>query len=143
MSKALRYTLLGLPVLLVVIQLVPYGRAHSNPPVVKEPAWDRPATRELAQRACFDCHSNQTRWPWYSHVAPVSWFVQHDVDDGRKHLNFSEWQKKYKDADDAPEVVTEGEMPLSVYVWMHAEAKLSTEQRKALAEGLATTVAQR
>jgi hypothetical protein len=143
MRKGLRLTLLGLPALLIVIQLVPYGRAHSNPPLVEEPAWDRPATRELAQRACFDCHSNQTRWPWYSHVAPVSWLVQHDVDDGRKHLNFSEWQKKYKDADDAPELVKEGEMPLSIYLWMHAEARLSAEESKALAEGLTTTVAQR
>ncbi len=141
--KVLRFTLLGLPVLLLVIQLVPYGRAHSNPPPVKEPVWDRPATRELARRACFDCHSNHTKWPWYSHVAPVSWLVQHDVDDGRKHLNFSEWQKKYKHADDAPELVTEGAMPLGIYLWLHAGARLSAEERKALGEGLRATVAQR
>ena len=140
MSKSLRFALLGLAALPVVIQLVPYGRTHSNPPVVKEPAWDQPATRELALRACFDCHSNLTKWPWYSHVAPMSWLVQHDVDDGRKHLNFSEWQKKYKDADDASELVTEGEMPLSVYLLLHAEAKLTPEETKALAQGLAATV---
>jgi hypothetical protein len=139
----LRFTLLGLPVLFVVIQLVPYGRAHTNPAVVKEPPWDKPATRELAERACFDCHSNHTKWPWYSHVAPISWLVQSDVDDARKHLNFSEWQKKYKDADDADEVVMEGEMPLSIYLLLHSEARLTAEQRKALAEGLAATVAPR
>jgi hypothetical protein len=56
----------------LLIQLVPYGRAHANPPVVKEPAWDSPTTRALAKRACFDCHSNETVWPWYTNVAPVS-----------------------------------------------------------------------
>lgn len=66
-------------VLLLAIQLVPYGRDHTNPPVVAEPAWDSPATRALFVRACADCHSNQTVWPWYSHVAPVAWLVAHDV----------------------------------------------------------------
>jgi hypothetical protein len=61
-----------------------YGRDHSNPPVRIEPRWDRARTRELAVRACFDCHSNQTRWPWYSHVAPISWLVQHDVEEGAR-----------------------------------------------------------
>ena len=92
-------------------------------------------------RACFDCHSNETKWPWYAHVAPVSWLVQHDVDDGRKHLNFSEWQKKYKDADEASEVVTKGEMPLSVYLLLHSEAELGADETKALAQGLAATIA--
>ena len=59
----------------LLIQLVPFGRDHTNPPVVQEPNWDSPATRELAQRACFDCHSNETVWPWYSNIAPVSWLV--------------------------------------------------------------------
>ena len=59
----------------LLIQLVPFGRDHTNPPVVQEPKWDSPATRELAKRACFDCHSNETVWPWYSNIAPVSWLV--------------------------------------------------------------------
>ena len=58
--------------LLLLIQLVPYGRNHANPPVRQEPAWDSPQTRELAVRACYDCHSNQTAWPWYTNVAPIS-----------------------------------------------------------------------
>jgi hypothetical protein len=68
--------------LLAVAQAIPYGRGHSNPPVTKEPAWDSSRTRELAKRACFDCHSNETTWPWYSNVAPESWLIQRDVDAG-------------------------------------------------------------
>jgi hypothetical protein len=139
--KGLRFLLLGAAVVFVVIQLVPYGRDHQNPPVVKEPAWDSPATRALAARACFDCHSNETRWPWYSHVAPVSWLVQHDVADGRGKLNFSEWQRRYKDADEAAEVVEKGEMPLPIYLLTHGQARLTPEEKKALAQGLAASVA--
>jgi hypothetical protein len=73
----------GLVALLVAIQLVPYGRAHRNPPVGAEPAWDSPRTRDLAERACFACHGNTTTWPWYSTIAPVSWYVQRDVNEGR------------------------------------------------------------
>jgi hypothetical protein len=63
----------------VLIQLVPFGRDHTNPVVTAEPRWDSPVTRELADRACFDCHSNETEWPWYAGVAPVSWLVYRDV----------------------------------------------------------------
>ena len=59
--------------LFLAIQFVPYGRDHSNPPVIGEPTWNSPETRALAVRACFDCHSNETVWPWYSNIAPVSW----------------------------------------------------------------------
>jgi hypothetical protein len=75
------------------IQAVPYGRSHGNPPTTAEPRWDSPLTRELAARACFDCHSNLTSWPWYSNIAPVSWLIQRDVDGGRGSLNFSEWNQ--------------------------------------------------
>ena len=83
---------------LVAIQLVPYGRAHTSPPVTQEPPWNRPETRALAVRACFDCHSNQTVWRWYSHIAPVSWLVQRDVDEGRRKLNYSEWDRGQREA---------------------------------------------
>lgn len=88
-----RSLLIALVVMLVAslgIQAVLYGRQHSNPPVVAEPKWDAPQTRSLAARACFDCHSNETVWPWYSNFAPISWLVQRDVDEGRRALNFSE-----------------------------------------------------
>ena len=83
----------GLFGVLLAIQLVPYGRGHRNPALRSEPPWDSPATRELARQACFDCHSNETQWPAYASIAPASWLVQHDVDEGRAALNFSEWQR--------------------------------------------------
>ena len=62
-----------LAALVVLPQLVPYGRDHRNPPITGTPTWDSPRTAELARRACFDCHSHETRWPWYSSLAPLSW----------------------------------------------------------------------
>ena len=104
---------------LFVIQLVPYGRDHRNPPVTSEPTWDAPETRALARQACFDCHSNETEWPAYSRMAPVSWLIQRDVAKGRAVLNFSEWQRPQEKAKEAAEEVLEGEMP---YVSAHARA---------------------
>ncbi len=102
MNRLLKKIILGaagvLVVGLIAIQLVPYGRNHTNPPVQSEPNWDSPETRALAERACFECHSNETAWPWYSNIAPVSWLVQHDVDEGREKLNFSEWSTAVKKA---------------------------------------------
>ena len=77
--------------LFLVIQFIPYGKDYINPPVVSEPNWDNPQTRELAKKACFDCHSNETVWPWYSKIAPVSWLVYRDVVEGRQLMNFSDW----------------------------------------------------
>jgi mono/diheme cytochrome c family protein len=121
----------------LLIQLVPYGRSHNNPPVLQEPAWDQPQTRLLAKRACFDCHSNETFWPWYSNLAPMSWLVQRDVDEGRSRLNFSEWGLGEQEVDDAGETIREGEMPPLYYVLLHPQAKLSTQERDALISGLA------
>src|SRR5689334_1138005 len=126
--------------LFAAIQIVPYGREHTNPAVVVEPAWDRPATRALAVRACFDCHSNETRWPWYSHVAPTSWLVQNHVDEGRSALNFSEWQRPHDEAGEAAEAVLEGEMPPRSYTLLHPTAALSPEERRALAAGLSASI---
>ena len=122
------------------IQLVPYGREHTNPPTIAEPRWDSAETRELARRACFDCHSNQTTWPVYARVAPASWLVYYDVVQGRAELNFSEWQRPQEEAREAPEVVREGEMPPLAYRLMHGHARLSAGERARLASGLARTV---
>lgn len=131
-------TVLVLAGLFVLLQIVPYGR-QSNPPVVAEPHWDSPGTRELAQRACFDCHSNETIWPAYSRIAPASWLVARDVEKGRAAMNFSEWQRPQKEAHEAAEVVREGEMPMAIYVLMHPSVRLSTAERAALASGLGRT----
>lgn len=127
-------------VVAMLIQVVPYGHDRTNPPVVQEPAWDAAATRALARRACFDCHSNETEWPAYSRVAPVSWLIQRDVTEGRSKLNFSEWNRPQEEAGEAAEAVLEGEMPMRAYTLIHAHARLSGDERQALARGLANTL---
>jgi len=128
--------------LFALIQLVPFGRNHSNPPVLAEPRWDSPATRVLAAKACFDCHSNLTTWPWYSNVAPVSWLVQRDVDGGRSQFNFSEWNKPQDvSAGDAADAIRGGSMPPRIYELMHPKAQLSSAEKDALIKGLAATFA--
>jgi mono/diheme cytochrome c family protein len=124
----------------VAMQLVPYGRDHTNPPVTGEPTWDTPATRALAKQACFDCHSNETEWPAYASIAPASWLVRRDVDEGRAVLNFSEWTRPQKEAKEAAKEVREGEMPPSAYKLIHAHARLSAADLDRLAQGLANTV---
>ena len=126
-------------VLLLAAQLVPYGRTHTNPPVRREPAWDSPATRALAVRVCFDCHSNETHWPWYTNVAPVSWLAQRDVDEGRRELNFSEWDRPQKEAHESAKTVREGSMPPWFYVLPRPHARLSAAERDRLIAGLEAT----
>jgi mono/diheme cytochrome c family protein len=133
--------MLGLMALVVLaMQAIPYGRDHTNPPIVAEPQWDTPQTRALAKQACFDCHSNETQWPWYANVAPVSWLVQRDVNEGRAMLNFSEWQRQYEEAGEAAEEVLEREMPPAIYRTMHLHAQLAPDDRMALARGLTRTL---
>ena len=126
----------------LAIQLVPYGRAHANTPVTGEPTWDAPETRALARQACFDCHSNETEWPAYASIAPVSWLVQHDVDEGRAVLNFSEWTRPQQEAKEASEEVLDGEMPPTAYMLVHAHARLTPPDRDRLARGLVRTLGQ-
>ncbi len=73
--RCLKYGIAALLLVLIAIQAIPYGRTASNPPVISEPEWDTSVTRDLAVRACFDCHSNETHWPWYSRMAPVTWWT--------------------------------------------------------------------
>jgi mono/diheme cytochrome c family protein len=124
----------------LAIQVVPYGRNHANPPVTREPAWDSHAARELAKRACFDCHSNETEWPVYASIAPVSWLVQHDVTEGRGVLNFSEWHRAQEGAKDASEEVLQREMPPVTYRFVHAHARLTAAEMERLANGLVKTM---
>ncbi len=140
MKKWIVRVLIVLVLLLVGIQFVPYGRSHENPPVTKEPAWDSPRTRELARTVCFSCHSNETVWPWYASVAPFSWLVQSDVDEGRRHLNFSEWDKPQRHAEDAVEEYEQGDMPPLPYLAIHSEARLSDEKKQELLQGLRATL---
>lgn len=130
--------LLGLVALFAVIQLVPYGRAHSNPPVQATPPWSDPDTRALFGRACADCHSHATVWPWYSNVAPISWLLQSHVDEGRSKFNINV-PGFGKEAHEAAEQVESGRMPESSYLPLHPEARLSETERDQLMQGLEAT----
>jgi hypothetical protein len=140
LKRLLPFVGAALVVLVVAIQLVPYGRPVPNPPTGREPRWDSPRTRELVARACFDCHSNQTQYPWYSYVAPVSWLVTSDVKDAHSKLNFSEWDGIQREAGSAVEQVQKGEMPLWYYLPLHSDARLSADEKQALIDGLRATI---
>lgn len=133
MRKRTVTALAGIAVL-VAIQFIPVDR--SNPPVRGE--IDAPkAVSEVFQRSCYDCHSNETNWPWYSYVAPVSWLVAHDVHEGREELNFSTWsglneKEESKIVHKIWEETSEGEMPLKTYLILHPGAKLSDEALETL-----------
>ncbi len=146
-------TCVGILIVLIVAgfllaQLIPYGRSHTNPPVVKEPPWDSPTTRTLAQRACFDCHSNETTWPWYTNIAPVSWLTQRDVDEGRRRLNFSNWRGPQAGGggegegrfggggNEVARVIERGSMPPWYYVVIHPTAALTAQEKQHLITGL-------
>ncbi|NUQ34957.1 MAG: heme-binding domain-containing protein [Planctomycetaceae bacterium] len=136
----IRLVLGSVAILFVVIQFIPYGRNHDNPPVVAEPQWDSERTRSLAVRACYDCHSNETQWPWYSHISPVSWLVQRDVDAGRAVLNFSDWRRPQPEAGESAKEVVEGEMPPWFYVIGHGDASLNEIEKRDLIRGLEATL---
>ena len=130
-----RWLLAALPVALLVAQAVPVAR--TNPPVPND-IQTPPEVKAMLRRACYDCHSNETVWPWYSRVAPVSWLVAHDVDEGRGDLDFSTWKRygapgQVKKLRKSAEEIAEGEMPPWYYVLMHPEARLSDADRQALA----------
>jgi Haem-binding domain len=127
---------LGLFAVAVLLQLVPYGRDHTNPPVTQDAPWPGGRARELATAACYDCHSNQTRWPPQSFVAPFSWLLARDVEQGREALNFSTWDEDDGEADDAADAVADAEMPPRRYVLAHPDAALSEAERQVLVEAL-------
>ncbi len=125
--------------ILIIIQFIPIGKNHITPPVLNEPQWDSRQTRTTFMRVCADCHSNETKWLWYSNVAPVSWFIQDHVDEAREHLNVSEWGVKKYHEDDAVKEVQSGGMPLDNYLWLHPEAKLTPQEKEQFIQGLKAT----
>ena len=140
LKTILRRAAIAVLILLLIIQFVPHGRNHTNPSARVEPQWDSAATRALAKRACFDCHSNETVWPWYSQVAPISWLVQNDVTEGRRKLNFSEWDRPQDEAEEAAEQIQKNEMPPWFYLPLHADARLAAEEKQMLTRGLQATI---
>ena len=132
----IKWAALGFVVVLVAIQFVPYGRDHSNPAGGRQIAWDSPRTEQLMTDACMDCHSNLTKWPWYSNVAPISWLVQKDVEDGREALNLSTGEVE---VDEMIEAIREGSMPPWQYKPTHPGARLSDQEKQDLIRGLEAT----
>ncbi len=126
--------LLATVALLLLMQVIRFER--TNPPttgLVHAPA----DVEKVLRRACFDCHSNETAWPWYTGVAPASWLVHRDVVEGRRHLNFSAWgqlpaEKRAKKQKEVGEEVRDGEMPPWFYLPLHPDAKLSDADRALL-----------
>jgi len=137
-------------ILFGLLQLVPTGVSYNNPPVVAEPPWDSPQTRALAVRACFDCHSNQTNWPWFTRIAPASWLAARDVVEGRRRLNFSTWGQPSAggeggeggrpiNAGELVRVIQNGSMPPAIYLPLHPSANLSPQEQQQLIQGFMNT----
>jgi hypothetical protein len=121
----------------VVLQVVP-GFARTNPPVQYKVSWSSPETETLMRSACYDCHTNETVWPWYSQIAPISWLVVHDVNEGREKLNFSDGTGEIE-ADELIEQIENGEMPPRIYLTMHPDANLTAAQKSVLINGIRAT----
>ena len=123
--------LLGALVVFGAMQLVMFAR--TNPPVTGDFAAP-PEVAAILRRACYDCHSNQTVWPWYSRLAPVSWLLHRDVVEGRRHVNFSEWdkvpaEKRARKIANVAKQIKEGEMPPWFYLPLHKAARLDDADR--------------
>jgi cbb3-type cytochrome oxidase cytochrome c subunit len=132
---------LGFLVLVVAIQFIPVETA--NPPVESDIPTS-PAVKAILRSACYDCHSHETVWPWYSHIAPISWLLARDVREGRAELNFSTWnrystQQHVKKLKESWEEVREGEMPPWYYLPVHREAQLSAADRTLLEQWARTS----
>jgi hypothetical protein len=140
--KLLKWIVLVLAGLFVVMQLI--RPARTNPPVdesrtIQAHTQLTPEAAAILNRSCNDCHSNQTRWPWYTNVAPVSWFVINHVNDGRRQMNFSDWAQYDRSEQEnylrkICREVKSGDMPIHSYLWLHGDAKLSSEDVKVLCD---------
>ena len=140
--KALIYIGLAGIAIFVIIQFVPYGRDHTNPPVASEPPWDSPQTRQLVKDHCFQCHSNETEWPWYSNIAPASWLIYWDVAEAREGFNFSEWDSNPGFVGDLIDAAEEGVMPPIQYWIFHPQSRLTPEEKQQFKNGLQNTLGQ-
>lgn len=136
MKKILKYFIIIIVILAIIIQLIPNKlpenkNALSNDLVLVEKAPEE--VKLILRKACYDCHSNQTTYPWYSYVAPVSWLITKDVREGREELNFSEWadqskRKKIKILNEMADEMEDKKMPLKVYTITHRDAVLTDEE---------------
>ncbi len=142
MRKLLKWTAIVLVVLFLGIQLM--RPARSNPPVDESQTIEArtqmtPQVKAIFERSCNDCHSNKTVWPWYTNVAPISWWIVGHINEARQLMNLSEWGKLDRDRQDRKlrqicDEVTDGGMPLPSYLPMHPKAKLSEQDKKTLCD---------
>ncbi len=139
-NSVLLFLVVCLGLTLIIVQSIVTAQ-DSTTLEVSEPNWDSPRTRELTKRACFDCHSNEVNWPWYTDLPIVGDIVKEDVEKGREDLNFSEWGLwEQEEAGEAAETITDGTMPPEKYVFWHPEADLSEAEKFELIEGLKKTL---
>jgi hypothetical protein len=137
----LRRILLGLLAIFILMQFFrPQKNIHPGPQPASIARYGVPApVQSILEKACNDCHSNNTKYPWYNNIQPAAWFLNQHVKDGKRHLNFDEFanyplKKQQKKLDETEELVREDHMPLSSYLWIHKEAKLTPEEKKALTD---------
>lgn len=116
-----------------LIQLLPFSREHTDPPTVSEPNWPSPEARAQVKEHCFQCHSNETNWTWYSNIAPASWLIEYDVIAARERLNFSDWKNHPEDLDEILIAINEGEMPPFQYWIFHPSSHMNEQQKRELA----------
>ena len=124
-----------------LMQAVPYGRDHANPPVTGEPTWSSDATRALMVRACYQCHSSEVQYPAYASIAPTSWAVQRHIDEARGAINYSQFATDPGQADETIQVIRDGSMPPAYFTrfGINPGAKLTDAERDALIAGLEKT----
>lgn len=127
-------------VLFGLIQLLPFGHEHTNPAMVSEPAWSSPEARALVKEHCFQCHSNETEWPWYSNIAPASWLIQMDVNEGRDQFNFSDWNNSPGEVDEMAEEIQRGSMPPIQYWMFHPNSRMNDQQKQELINALESSI---
>ena len=137
MSRAKIAVIVVVAIALLLVGIGVLATDHSNPLATYTINWDSPTTERLARAACFDCHSHETVWPWYSYIAPVSFLIAKDVADGRAEMNFS--TGRGLDADEMIEQIERGKMPKPIYLPLHPEANLSNADKAALIAGLRAT----
>lgn len=139
--KKCKWILITLLAVFVIAQI--FNPPRTNPPVINDfvaATAPPPEIGKLFQASCYDCHSHETKWPWYSRISPVSWTVANDVEYGRANLNLSDWPTNFakaaKKLDIMSEDISEKDMPLPKYLWIHHDARLTDAQRKEMTDWL-------
>ena len=148
MKRKLKWIFIALVTGFALLQLT--NPPRTNPPVIHDlmaSSATPPQVAAMLHAACYDCHSSETLWPWYSHIAPMSWLIASDVKEGREHLNLSDWpndnpMRAAKPLENMSDEISSGEMPLPKYTKIHADARLTQIQRKELSDWLDAEAAQ-